>query len=494
MSPTSVSIVVPVIGEPPDRASFHEVERYLESTGLTYEILPISEGSYGAALRRGVSEAKGDVIVIADDVQSYPPAAIGDAVAAIQSGATEIVFAVREHHRGDWLARTFLTSNAPDPIVRLNAFTSGAAKLLVGESKLTSSACDLEIAFLANKYGFRIERLHVRPHRPSRAAGGFLQTLGAVIAVRLRDRNNAYRAARRCPVCFSSEVWTRGQIPGNVIRLCYRCKCRFLNQFPDPAATAEPVRRVLAAHPPATEPGEDTHHSRTARERTSARRLAAIRRHVSPRARILEVGIRDGSFGVAAAREYEYVGIDRASSAVRSARGKGLEVYCATLSSFVNTGPAFDATVLFQVLENMADPHDALSRIKDLLKPGGFLLLTTFDTEGILYLMTEERRMAQNFRTHVILYSRSALIELLERSGFEIMTIGPEFEYRDHRFLRHWVMGRWPALFGFTRLALRILPDPMLIGSGSIRIIARRRSGAPVNVRAIRAVEPTHAR
>ena len=46
------------------------------------------------------------------------------------------------------------------------------------------------------------------------------------ISIRMTDRGNGYRAPRRCPVCFSSEVWSWGQIPGNVIRACHRCKCR----------------------------------------------------------------------------------------------------------------------------------------------------------------------------------------------------------------------------------------------------------------------------
>ena len=142
----------------------------------------------------------------------------------------------------------------------------------------------------------------------------------------------------------------------------------------------------------------------------------------------------------------------------------------------------------------MADPHDALSRMKDLLKLGGVLLLSTFDTEGLLYLITERRWMTQNFRTHLILYSRSALIELLEHSGFEIVSIGAELEYRDQRFLRHSVATRWPALTPVVRTLFRILPDPLLVPSGSIRIVAKRRVGSPVNFRAIPSVEPTHAR
>jgi hypothetical protein len=102
--------------------------------------------------------------------------------------------------------------------------------------------------------------------------------------------------------------------------------------------------------------------------------------------------------------------------------------------------------------------------------------------------------MVQNFRTHLILYSRSALIELLEHSGFEIVSVGPDFEYRDHRVLRHWVSSRWPRAGAVVRALLGVLPDPLLVSSGSMRIVAKRRAGPPMNVRAIRSVEPTHAR
>ena len=102
--------------------------------------------------------------------------------------------------------------------------------------------------------------------------------------------------------------------------------------------------------------------------------------------------------------------------------------------------------------------------------------------------------MAQNFRTHLILYSRSALIELLEHSGFEIDAIGPDFEYREHRFLRHWVTSRWPRAASIANALLRLFPDPLLVSSGAIRVIAKRRAGAPVDMRAIRSAEPTHAR
>jgi 2-polyprenyl-3-methyl-5-hydroxy-6-metoxy-1,4-benzoquinol methylase len=492
MSATSVSVVVPLRGQD-SCASTDAIEKYLESTGLTFEILTPEGDALGGSLRRGVSDAKGRVIVIADAELPYPVSAIGDAVAMVESGVTDVVFAsTRVEHRGPALLRWILVPILSDRSIRLTAFTSAAAKAIAGQSRLQGDDCQLELAFLANKYGFRVEHMVVQASRTRRASRlGSLGSAGAAVSIRLANRRNAYRAARRCPVCYSSEVWSCAQIPGNVVRACRRCKCRYLNQFAE--EETNPVRRVLRTHYLPGAPAYESH-SPPARERTSQRRLRWLQRQLPLRARVLEVGVRDGTLGVMAAEEYEYVGIDPAAAAVRHARARGLEVVCASLATFINTGPAFDAITLFHVFENMPDPHDTLGRIKDLLKPGGTLFLSALDTEGVIYLMTGRKRMAQNFRTHRILYSRSALIELLERSGFEIIDIGPDFEYRDQKFVRHWLASHHPLLAPFARVLMRMLPDPMIVSTGSIRIVARRRSGPTVNTRAIRAAEPTHAR
>src|SRR5258706_91368 len=498
MSATSVSVLVPLMGPSAELPSTIEtIERYLESTGFPFDIRVLDRrdgAGYGAMIRRGTADASGSVIVIVDHDLPYAVSAIGDAVALIESGAAEVVFARRADRRDRLVLRSLLVPLLPDPSLHLKAFSAEAARLLIAESKLRGVGFDLEAAYLANKYGFRIERLTVHAGRSStKETFGFWQGIASSFAIRMTDRRNGYRAPRRCPVCFSNEVWNFDQIPGNVVRACNRCKCRYLGRFEVDDDT-RPVRRVLRAQPAPVEIGEETLHRGVAREKTSQRRLTALRRHLTSRARVLEIGVRDGSFGDAAAREFEYVGIDRAAAAARAARARGLDVYCSTVPNFVNTGPAFDAIVLFHVFENMADPHDALARMKDLLKPGGVLLLSTFDTEGLVYLVTERRWMTQNFRTHLILYSRSALIELLEHSGFEIVSIGAELAYRDHRFLRHSVAMRWPGLAPVVRMLLKVLPDPLLVSSGSIRIVAKRRAGSPVNFRAIRSVEPTHAR
>jgi SAM-dependent methyltransferase len=492
---SAVTVLVPLAGAHVELPSTLEaVEDLFHDSGfsLTVRVLDRRDGDgWGGMLRRGVGEAKESIVVVVDPDMPFRAAAIGDAVAAIDSGGADIVYGANGG-RSPWLVRAWLTDLLPDPGVHLAAFSWDAARLLFAESKLAGGGCALEAAYLANKYGFRIEHVRVSGEPSPRRAYGVLEALRSVVSIRMADRRNGYRAARRCPICFSSEVWTWAQIPGNLVRACGRCKCRFLNHFAE-EPEALPVRRELLPNPAPSDPFDETAHSRTARDKTNEKRLAALRRLVPARARVLEVGVRDGGFGLAAAREYEYVGIDRAVAAARAARARGLEVYCSTVTNFVNTGPSFDAVTLYHVLENMADPHDAFARVKDLIKPGGLLLLTTFDTEGLLYLLTERRHMAHNFRAHVILYSRSAVIELLEHSGFEIVSVGPALEYRDHKFIRH-RLARHPAVGAMVRPLLQLLPDPLPVSSGSIRVVARRRGGARIDVRAIRSIEPTHAR
>src|SRR5688500_6238910 len=126
MSATSVSVVIP-LSQPGSSPAARAVASYLETTGLTYDVLMPDAQRYGAAVRRGVSEAKGSVIVLADAELPYPVSAIGDAVAMVESGATDVVFAsTRADYRGPALMRWMLVPILPDRTIHLTAFSSSA--------------------------------------------------------------------------------------------------------------------------------------------------------------------------------------------------------------------------------------------------------------------------------------------------------------------------------------------------------------------------------
>ncbi|HVR42636.1 MAG TPA: glycosyltransferase [Thermoanaerobaculia bacterium] len=542
--PPSVSIVVPAFNEKEAiGTTLDDLSSYLSSTGLSHEIIVVDDGSTdgtagvvrirqerdrrirlspleknqgkGAAVRKGMLEARGEVVAFLDADLPYQLQNLGNAMALVQSGATDIAIGARDLEASEsdpsypalrrllgrtfsLIVRTLLVPEIPDTQCGLKVFSAGASRVLFGESKVRGFGFDFEVLFLARKYGFRIERIPVSmSHRHAsrvRLIADSALMLRDVLRVRYWNRVQAYRAARRCPVCFSSEVFTLAQIRGWVVRTCSRCKCRYLGTFPSEEELETLYNDEYFSS------GRDGEHGYASREltpatrKTNERRLAVLRRHLASEARLLEVGAGNGLFGEMAATEFDYVGIDLSEDAVRAARGRGLEVYRASLSHFVNTGSPFDAVTLFHVFEHLADPHDALATISELLKPGGIVLLITPDTESLLCALSGDRWVSYKFPEHLILYSRSALIELLEHSGFEIVSASSDFEFCEHEFLAARLSALRPLYAALARPLLSILPDPIPATSGSIRIVARRRSGPPVNVRAIRAVEPTHAR
>src|SRR5688500_12610130 len=147
MSSISVSVVAPLLrreGEAPAA-----IRSYLETTGFTFEIVAPEGDDYGQALRRGVSEARGGVIVIVDADVPYAVSAIGDAVAMVDSGTTDVVLgSTRSDYAGPALSRWLLAPMLPDPAIRLAAFSSVAAKVVIGETRLSGRGCELEIGYL----------------------------------------------------------------------------------------------------------------------------------------------------------------------------------------------------------------------------------------------------------------------------------------------------------------------------------------------------------
>lgn len=534
MSRPAISIVIPayneagVIGE-----TIRRLDRYFDDTGLVYEIVVVDDGSTdetaavvsgliesmprlhlisnaknagkGAAVRTGVLDSRGEVVAFVDADLPYSIQSVGDAVALVQAGLTDVSIGARLPGSGPVSLSRRVVARALSVVVTgfvlrrvfdvqcgLKAFSREAASRLFGESRLDGSTFDIEILYLADKYGYRIHSVPVEwePSKPRRFVFADSWRLARdLIRVRSNDRKGLYRLPRRCPVCFSAEVGSIAQFGGQVVRSCRRCRCRFFSGFAsreegDAAPSAE-VERVHRSGVKLLDPAE---------EKTCLRRTAFLRRYLPLRARVLEIGAGSGKLGGVLSREFDYVGIDLSDRSCREARAHGVEVYRARLTSFVNTGAPFDAVAMFGVLEKMEDPQDALAKVAELLRPGGMIVIVTPDTESLLCAMSGRRWFAYETPDGAIFYSRSGLIELLERSGFEILAVSGDIEYATHETLLERVSRAGRAVRLFTRIILSVLPDPVPATLGRLRVVARRRSGRPGSLAPVRTVEPTHAR
>lgn len=134
--------------------------------------------------------------------------------------------------------------------------------------------------------------------------------------------------------------------------------------------------------------------------------------------RVVEVGCGPGHF-LDAARELglHIEGVDPARTAVAAA-ARGHVVHPMFLEAFRPAKP-FDALALWEVIEHLPDPHDALRRMRAWLAPGAVLALSTPSMSGL-----PARLLGRNFPMitppdHLALFTKAGLSRLLERSGFE---------------------------------------------------------------------------
>lgn len=153
-----------------------------------------------------------------------------------------------------------------------------------------------------------------------------------------------------------------------------------------------------------------------------------------PPARILDVGCGNGhliaeleKFG------YEVVGIDPASDSVALARQQTsarIEQEMATPGLLERLGEApFDVVVSVEVVEHVYDPHAWAAACYGALRPHGILICTTphhgYVKNLALALTNGFDRHWHPLRVggHIKFWSKATLRELLEQTGFRVLSL-----------------------------------------------------------------------
>ena len=80
---------------------------------------------------------------------------------------------------------------------------------------------------------------------------------------------------------------------------------------------------------------------------------------------------------------------------------------------------SFDIITIIGTIEHLSDPIAAIRKIKKILKPGGYLAITTINTKGLVRLFDLKPP------EHIFLFSKKNLSILLERENFKILKSSP---------------------------------------------------------------------
>jgi SAM-dependent methyltransferase len=253
-----------------------------------------------------------------------------------------------------------------------------------------------------------------------------------------------------CPVCHQPEAiaWVSGRdrlfglVPG-VFPLfhCASCGCIFQHPLPDDGSLANFYpRRYWWSE----ESGPRRGPARFFQSLEKAYREFVVAGHVrfldhcfrekAPGGkRLLDIGCGSGTFlHVAQPPGYSSHGMDQSERAVEIAQKQyGFPVRPGTVGSGVWDDCRFDFITMFHVLEHLTDPKPCLSSIRDLLQPGGVVIIQVPNLSSIQARLLGKFWHGLDVPRHVINYTPEALGFLLRDAGFEFR-IAPQFSLRDN--------------------------------------------------------------
>lgn len=217
-----------------------------------------------------------------------------------------------------------------------------------------------------------------------------------------------------CPACRSRdssepvERWV-DPVTTKEYRLCRCPDCAVV--FSEPRTAADPEWYSRARMGEDATPKDDWRH-----------RVFFLEN--APPADLLDVGCGAGQFlEKARAAGFRVHGFDFHAGHVRDARARGVEVQVSDADSFFRQRrAAYDIVTLFDVIEHVPEPAGLLAGVRDAMRPGARLVVTTQNARRPL-LSPRNREQWDYPPYHYTRWTPEALKTVLERAGFEVLRV-----------------------------------------------------------------------
>ncbi len=165
----------------------------------------------GAAVRKGMLEAKGSIRLFSDADGATPIEELKKVIHPIRSGDVDIAIGSRYLENSDvqkkqpryrviWsrlvnkMVQRFLLPGIVDPHCGFKAFTAASAEALFQRSSINEWSFDLEILAMAKKMGFDIKEIPVKWIHDERSKGRISQLPTEI--------KNVYRIKKRLSKCY----------------------------------------------------------------------------------------------------------------------------------------------------------------------------------------------------------------------------------------------------------------------------------------------------
>ena len=210
-------------------------------------------------------------------------------------------------------------------------------------------------------------------------------------------------ALSHCPLCRETARKRLFEIRDSAVYQCLNCGLRFIDPCLAPQSmqaayeSEESLKDFHGFHKGYYDYGDLETETKTVTD--FRRALEQLERRVpGPRSEqsIFDVGFGNGLFlALAKKRGWKVGGIDTSAGNVELVRQKfSLQLAQSDLEHYDPRGAAYDVVSFWDVLEHLSQPHSAIQKARDLLKPGGFILIGVPNDNSFL-------RMASSFLYHV---------------------------------------------------------------------------------------------
>jgi 2-polyprenyl-3-methyl-5-hydroxy-6-metoxy-1,4-benzoquinol methylase len=217
-----------------------------------------------------------------------------------------------------------------------------------------------------------------------------------------------------------------------------------------------------------------------ARERTFAASLDQIEKAAGGKGRLLDIGTAAGAFVAAAcARGWDAEGCEpNAWMAQWGAKHYGIRIRQGDVLAQSYEEGSFDVITLWDVIEHTPDPVAVLERCRQLLRPGGVLVVNYPDI-GSWVARLMGRRWLFLTSVHLYYFDRQTIRRVLEKAGYSLETVRPHVQRLelDYILFRSSAVSRTVSSVGrgLARL-LRIGGVEVPYWFGQTFVIARRAS------------------
>ena len=230
-----------------------------------------------------------------------------------------------------------------------------------------------------------------------------------------------------CPVCGSKKWTERCKIDNWAIEECDACGFAKIDPMPVRESRAECYSEKKIIERNVRQKSSLQNFSRLLKRlfsKITKRDKKAIfydklRRYLSPKSKVLDIGCGDGSFLRKAKENFVCTGIEISGYLASLARKhSGFRVISGNFLDMEFNNEEYDGVTLISLLEHLDDPLQAVKKCSEFLRPGGILLLKTVNYSCLNRRIKKERWTGFRPPDHVVYFNPYNLKLLLKKAGF----------------------------------------------------------------------------